>query len=347
MLMVGWGLASMAMMLVHGSASFYVLRLLGGVAGGRFFPGCVLYLTYWFPNRIRGEILGFYYLGVPLALVLGGPLSGLLLDIPARSGLAGWQWMFLVEGFLAFAMGLASVLFFGRSARPCQMARRPTRSSRLPRLWPTRSRSAAPPVPSALLPMLRDPRVLRFVLMYAHDPDGRLCRGLLPAFAGLRAYAPAAGVCRRRRHRHPLALRHGRPATGCPSGETATAIIASSPPLYSAQPASPASSSPPPVRSAGLLMLCVVAVGVVAVQPLFWTMPTGYLADTAKAGGIALIGTGNLGGFIAPPMKVWAEQHFHSSPCGVVSAGRYCCFRRRAHCPYKTHPREKARTQAG
>src|SRR6202012_590876 len=103
-LMVGWGIASMAMLFVHSSASFYVLRLLGGMAEAGFFPGCILYLTYWFPNRVRGEILGFYYLGVPLALVLGGPLSGLLLDIPATTGLAGWQWMFLVEGFFAFAM---------------------------------------------------------------------------------------------------------------------------------------------------------------------------------------------------------------------------------------------------
>src|SRR5580698_11642795 len=104
-LLVGWGLASMAMMFVTGSASFYALRLLLGVLEAGFFPGTILYLTYWFPNRIRGEIMGFFYLGVPLSLVLGGPLSGLLLEIKTKAGLEGWQWMFLVEGFLAVVMG--------------------------------------------------------------------------------------------------------------------------------------------------------------------------------------------------------------------------------------------------
>ena len=143
--MVAWGVASMAMLFVHGSASFYALRLLGGMAEAGFFPGCILYLTYWFPNRIRGEILGFFYLGVPLALVLGGPLSGFLLDIPAASGLAGWQWMFLVEGFFAFALGL--VAFYFLDDRPDRASWLPRRKSRRwSKLWPRRSRSAGPRV---------------------------------------------------------------------------------------------------------------------------------------------------------------------------------------------------------
>jgi hypothetical protein len=72
----------------------------------------------------------------------------------------------------------------------------------------------------------------------------------------------------------------------------------------------------------GLLALSVAVSGFVAVQPLFWTMPTGYLADRAKAGGIALIGTGNLGGFLAPNLKVWADELFHSHNAGLyVLAG--------------------------
>jgi MFS family permease len=72
-LMVGWGLASMATMFVTGSTSFYLLRLLLGVLEAGFFPGAILYLTYWFPNRVRGQIMGLFYLGVPVALILGGP----------------------------------------------------------------------------------------------------------------------------------------------------------------------------------------------------------------------------------------------------------------------------------
>ena len=79
-LMVTWGLVSMATMFVSGSTSFYVLRLLLGATEAGFFPGIILYLTYWFPRRVRGQMLGLFYLGVPLALIVGGPLSGWLLD---------------------------------------------------------------------------------------------------------------------------------------------------------------------------------------------------------------------------------------------------------------------------
>lgn len=106
LLMVGWGVVSMANMFVSGATSFYLLRLLLGVLEAGFFPGAILYLTYWFPNNIRGRVLGLFYLGVPVALILGGPLSGLLLEIRPTFGLQSWQWMFLVEGFMAVVLGL-------------------------------------------------------------------------------------------------------------------------------------------------------------------------------------------------------------------------------------------------
>ena len=96
---------------------------------------------------------------------------------------------------------------------------------------------------------------------------------------------------------------------------------------------------------AGVLMLSVAASGFVAVQPLFWTMPTGYLADTAKAGGIALIGTGNLGGFIAPRSRSGPSSTF-ILPRGAVSAGRHHRFRRRPHRAHQD-PRARGNDQAG
>ena len=203
--MVAWGIASMAMLFVHGSVSFYVLRLLGGVAEAGFFPGCILYLTYWFPNRVRGEILGFYYLGVPLALVVGGPLSGLLLDIPATSGLAGWQWMFLVEGFFAFAMGI--IAFYFLDDRPAHARWLPGgRKTGAGRAMASEAGRRATG-PAELLPMLRDPRVLRFVLMY-----GLIQMGVYAAVfylpAQVSALMHAAGCGSGRGHRHPLDLRH-------------------------------------------------------------------------------------------------------------------------------------------
>ena len=88
-LMVTWGLLSMATMFITGSTSFYVLRLLLGVMEAGFFPGVILYLTYWFPNRVRGQMMGLFYLGVPLALIMGGPLSACSRCLPGAGCRAG------------------------------------------------------------------------------------------------------------------------------------------------------------------------------------------------------------------------------------------------------------------
>src|SRR5687768_3206267 len=97
-IMVTWGLVSAAMMFASGEIAFYFLRMLLGAAEAGFFPGVILYLTYWFPDRSRGQIMGLFYFGAPLAFILGGPLSGLLLEMHGAAGLEGWQWMFLIEG---------------------------------------------------------------------------------------------------------------------------------------------------------------------------------------------------------------------------------------------------------
>ena len=105
-IMVTWGLISAAMTFTTGELSFYILRLLLGAAEAGFFPGVILYLGYWFPARSRGQIMGIFYFGAPLAFILGGPLSGLLLDLHGQRDLDGWQWMFLSEGLLASAVGV-------------------------------------------------------------------------------------------------------------------------------------------------------------------------------------------------------------------------------------------------
>src|SRR5205823_3138147 len=155
-LMVGWGLLSMATMFVTGPTSFYVLRLLLGVMEAGFFPGVILYLTYWFPNHVRGQMMGLFYLGVPLSLVLGGPLSGLLLDMPTRGGLQGWQWMFLVEGFIAVALGFVAYWFLDNKPANARWLPEVEKHRLLEALGneDVERRSTGP---ASLLPMLRDP----------------------------------------------------------------------------------------------------------------------------------------------------------------------------------------------
>jgi MFS family permease len=314
-LMVGWGLASMSTMFVTGSTSFYLLRLLLGVLEAGFFPGAILYLTYWFPNRVRGQILGLFYLGVPLALILGGPLSGFLLEMTPLGGLQNWQWMFLVEGFMAVAMGFTAFWFLDN---------KPTNAKWLPagekqilmEALANEEGERRSSGPAKLGPMLRDPRVLGFVLIYGliqmstygaifylpaevsalmHRPAG-LEVGLVTAIPWICAlcavYLLPKAADRWNCHKKLAALTLF--VAGCASFAFPTAGA-----------------------RMGLVTLSIAVSGFIAVQPLFWTFPTGYLADRAKAGGIALIGAGNVGGFLAPNVKVWADEYFHSPSAGL------------------------------
>jgi MFS family permease len=314
-LMVGWGLASMGTMFVRGSTSFYLLRLLLGVLEAGFFPGAILYLTYWFPNRVRGQILGLFYLGVPLALIFGGPLSGFLLDMHPLGGLQNWQWMFLVEGFMAVALGFTAFWFLDNKPANAKWIPAGEKLALMEALA-NEEKERRSTGPAKLLPMLRDPRVLEFVLIYGliqmsvygaifylpaevsalmHKPAG-LEVGLVTAIPWICAlcavYLLPKAADKWNNHRKLAALTLF--VAGCASFAFPTAG-----------------------PRMGLVTLSIAVSGFIAVQPLFWTFPTGYLADRAKAGGIALIGSGNLGGFLAPNVKVWTDEYFHSQRAGL------------------------------
>jgi MFS transporter, ACS family, tartrate transporter len=109
-IMISWGLISTCMMFMHSATSFYVLRFLLGVSEAGFFPGMIIYLTYWFPTQERARAVARFMTATSLAGVVGGPLSSYLLRLDGVSGLAGWQWLFLSEGVPTILLGV-SVLF--------------------------------------------------------------------------------------------------------------------------------------------------------------------------------------------------------------------------------------------
>jgi MFS family permease len=97
--MISWGVISSALMFTTSAASFYVLRFLLGVAEAGFFPGIILYLTYWYPAQRRARMVALFMSGVAVAGVVGGPLSGWIMKAFAGlNGWSGWQWLFLLEG---------------------------------------------------------------------------------------------------------------------------------------------------------------------------------------------------------------------------------------------------------
>src|SRR5439155_12387749 len=104
-ILVTWGLLSSATMFVNSAPTFYILRFLLGAAEAGFFPGMILYLTYWFPIEARGRAVARFMTATAMAGVIGGPFSGLLLKMNGTAGLAGWQWLFLMEGIPAVVLG--------------------------------------------------------------------------------------------------------------------------------------------------------------------------------------------------------------------------------------------------
>src|SRR5690349_6577008 len=106
-IMITWGVLAAAMALVKGPQSLYLMRLLLGAAEAGFFPGVILYLTYWFPAEHRARIIGLFTAAIPVSSFLGSPISAALLGTDGWLGLRGWQWMFILEGIPAVLLGLA------------------------------------------------------------------------------------------------------------------------------------------------------------------------------------------------------------------------------------------------
>ena len=106
-IMISWGLITGCMALVVGPYSLYAMRFILGAAEAGFFPGAILYLTYWLPSQYRARILATFTVSIPLATFLGSPLSVTLLELDGAFGLRGWQWLFIMEGLPPVLLGLA------------------------------------------------------------------------------------------------------------------------------------------------------------------------------------------------------------------------------------------------
>jgi MFS family permease len=320
-IMVTWGIVSIATMFVRGPVSFYVLRLALGFSEAGFFPGVILDLTYWFPNRVRSEILGQFYFGAPLAFIFGGPLSGLLLAMHGDAGLPGGQWMFLVEGLLAVAVGIWA--FWHLTDRPSDAP------------WLTGAEKAAIQTalsheddlrrmhgPSVVLSALTDPRLLHFAAIYFLIQTSVYgvvfyLPSEVAAILG-RSIGPEVGVVSAIPWTCALMSVFWAPRLAdrlhCHRVLAAVILIASG-----------SASTLFLVRNGtvALVAISVAASGFIAVQPIFWTFPTDYLSGRAAAGGIAAINAlGSLGGFVAPNLKVWADRYFDNPAAGLyVLAG--------------------------
>ncbi|MGE8495353.1 MULTISPECIES: MFS transporter [unclassified Comamonas] len=315
-IMVTWGLVSAAMMFAHNETTFYVLRFLLGVAEAGFFPGVILYLTYWFPAAHRAQAMGFFYFGAPLAFIFGSPLSGLLLELDGMGGWHGWQWLFAVEGLMAVAVGIWSYFYLTNRPADAQWLTADERRQ-VQDIIDSEERAKGGHQHSLLAAMCQ-PRVLYLALVYLliqasvygvvfYLPSQ--VAGLLGTKVGLQVGLVSAipWLC---------ALLAAWWVPGFAQRSQKPRSVASMTLLVAAigMAASVSFSSP----LLGVAALCFAAAGFIAVQPVFWTFPANTLAGAAAAGGIALINSlGAVGGFVAPIVKNWAEGHFHSPAAGL------------------------------
>jgi MFS family permease len=309
-IMVTWGLVSAAMMFAYTPTTFYVLRLLLGIAEAGFFPGVILYLTYWFPSYARAKVMGLFYFGAPLAFILGGPISGLLLELDGVLDLQGWQWMFMVEGLLASATGVWA--YFYIDDKPADAAWLDAEEKRLLTAAVEEDQDKRRHGPHGVIAALVNPRVLYLsaiyfliqvavygVVFYLPTQVAQLIGKKVGFEVGVVTAIP--WIC-------ALIAAYLIPRYSDQTGErrwTAAITLASA---AAGIAASAAASASPLVA---LIALCFAASGFIAVQPLFWTFPTGYLSGAAAAGGIALVNSfGAAGGFTGPIVRTWAERAF-------------------------------------
>jgi MFS family permease len=316
-IMVSWGIVSALMMFAHNATTFYLFRFLLGVMEAGFFPGVIYYLTYWYPSAMRARSIGLFYFGIPLALIIGGPLSGWLLELDGNAGLKGWQWMFMVEGILAVIVGIWAYWYLDDKPVSAKWLSEEQKQS-LKQILDKEESVKHDHGPANFLKALTDLRVLYLcflyfliqlsfygVLYYLPSQVSAIAKqkvglyvGLLTTIPWLCALAAAYFVSRfsdKTGERRKIA-----------SGALMVAFMGI---------AGFALSDTPLVAIAGL---CFAAAGIISVQPVFWTLPTSYLSGSAAAGGIAFINSlGNLGGFVAPNIKTWVEIEFDSATAGM------------------------------
>ena len=298
-IMVTWGALAVAMMWVHSPMSFYVLRFLLGVAEAGFLPGIIYYLSHWYPQAQRARAVSMFMVAIPLSIVVGGPVAGLLLGMNDVMGLRGWQWLFLIEGVPAVVLGV--VVWRYLPDGPAQARWLTQEQQRWLSSAITAEQAAATTRHGVgLRQALVHPTVWLFALIMFACQTGSYglslwipqivkgLSGLNNLGVGLISAIPYLGAA------------IGMVWIGMNSDRTGERFMHIAVPCLVAAVGFTASAfllSPIP----GIIALTIAAIGDLGSRGPFWSLPGRFLASSASAGGIALINTvGALGGFVGP-----------------------------------------------
>lgn len=316
-IMITWGIVAASFAWLTTEPLFLTGRFLLGICEAGFFPGIIYYLSSWFTAERRGTVTGLFFMGAPMAFVIGSPLSGMLLDLHGLLGFHGWQWMFVVEGILASVVGVWALSYLDdkpSNTRWLNHEEQVALSTALDMENANKSQKHVGP-----WKVLGEPKVIFLAIIYCTIQIAvygftfylpTQVSGLLGVKVGTMVGIVSAipWLC-------ALILTNIIPRYSDYSGKrgslAALLMICGALGLYSSATNSPI---------AGLIGLSVAISAFITVQPIFWTIPTQFLSGVAAASAIALINSlGNLGGFIAPNLRAWAAQAFGNPAAGLYA----------------------------
>ncbi|EJN05749.1 MFS transporter [Herbaspirillum sp. YR522] len=315
-LMIAWGMASAALMLVTTPQAFYGLRFVTGVFEAGFFPGIVLYFTNWFPASRRGRIMGLFMSAIPISGVLGSPLSGWMLEsFSGHHGLAGWQWMFLLQGVPTVLLGVLVYALLNDGIVQAKWLDQKEKSLLLAELEADeRERRAANVVADSFASVLSNGQVWLLGLVY-------FCiqMGVYAINFWLPSIIKSLGF--------PNAVTVGW-ISAIPYFAACIAMILVGRSADARKERRWHLSGPMLVGLAGLMLatqaggnqvlaivgLSLATMGALSSLPMFWPLPTAFLGSAAAAGGLALINSlGQVAGFISPFLVGWIKDRTGSA----------------------------------
>jgi D-galactonate transporter len=324
-IMITWGLVSALFMFTKTPLMFYSLRFALGLAEAGFFPGIILYLTYWYPSERRARMISLFMTAIPISGMLGGPLSGWIMhSMEGVNGWRGWQWLFVLEALPAVVMGIATLFYLDNNIRSARWLTGDEKALLDRNLDRDRAHVVEHPTLGAVF---ADRRLWRMCLIYFCCVIGQY--GLtfwLPTLVqqagvsgalqiGLLTVVPYTGgvvamilfgrsADRRRERRWHMAV----PMMLGAIGLTLSAVAGNH-------------------TAAAILCLTVAAAGILTCAPLFWSLPTALLGGAAAAAGIAAINSvGNLAGFVSPYAVGWLKDLTSSTEAGMFAVSAVLVF---------------------
>ncbi|WP_243788213.1 MFS transporter [Saccharopolyspora gloriosae] len=315
-IMISWGLVVFAMAFITDTTTFYVMRLLLGVAEAGFFPGVMYYFTRWLPDRYRGRAVAIFLGGSAGAYVVTGPVSGALLELDGLAGLAGWKWMFLSQGVLSVLIGIGAAFFLVSRIGDAKWLTAEEKAALREAVAADDAQRADAGERISKLRLLVNPRVLLLCfIFFAISLTGYTITFWLPSLVDGINGLPDFGVGLVTAIPWACAIAAmylmGRftDRTGARRPYVTAALVVAAIGTFLTTLGGP---------WFGVLAMCVAAVGFKCSASIFWPIAQQGLDGKIVAPGIALVNSlGNLGGFVAPTVIGFLEESTGSTAVGL------------------------------